>query len=259
MRPASPPGANSPDQGSPNGPTTDPSAEDGEGTRSRGRRWPWVVLGLGVAVAIAAGAMVVATRNRTPASSHPQPSTPSGSPRPPFAFAEATVKAQSLRGGGNRKAAVGVADQIRGSLSAFYQAAFVDPRAWTGAVPAQAWTAFAPATRRQAQGDAASLTLGTVSGKITSFPVTDSSLTVTVLFDGHGRPQAAFADVSFQATPLLEGGEGLRVTNHVQFYLQLISGSWLITGYPSARTALTAPASSAGPTPSPTGPTPTAS
>jgi len=238
-------------------------ADDQHAQSSRhGRRWPWLALGSVIALGLVAG-WVVLSHHRTSTAGHPRTSS-SSPPSTPFAFAEGTVKAESLRVGRNRTAALDVADHVRTTLSGFYQAAFLDPRAWGGAVAPQTWTAFAPATRQQAQSDAASLTLGKVDGTIRDLLVTASSLNVTVLIDAHGRPQATFADVRFVATAVLEGGEDLRVTNSVHFYLQPISGSWLITGYPGARTILTAPApqASGSPSPSPTaasGPTATGS
>jgi hypothetical protein len=257
MRPASPPGAVSPEGEPPNGSPVDLPEETGDEpsrSSSRRRRWPWVVLASVVALGLAAG-VVVLTHRPTHTGAHPRTS-PGSSPQPPFAFASATVKAVSVTGGGRRQAAAGVAGSVRTTLSGFYQAAFVDPEAWTGAVPSEAWNAFAPATRRQAQGDAASLTLGTVDGKIASLRVTASSLTVTVLFDENGRPQSAFADVNFEANAALEAGESLQVTNKARFYLQPISGSWLVTGYPSAHTDLIAPAPAASGSPSPSSPSP---
>jgi hypothetical protein len=243
-------------------PPTDATDRETTSSSGRRRRWPWVALGTVIVVGLAVGGVVISQRR--PSTRNRPGVSPSSPPRPAFAFGEATVKAVSLRVARNRTAAVEVAGSVRATLSGFYQAAFVDPRAWTGNIAPQAWTAFAPATRRQAQSDAGSLTLGKVDGAITDLLVSASSLKVTVLFDGHGRPQATFADVRFVASAKLQGGETLRVTNNVHFYLQPISGSWLITGYPGARTILTAPApqpsGSPGPSPSgPSGPTPTGS
>jgi hypothetical protein len=216
-----------------------------------------MALAVALALAVAGSVVYLAGHRHTRIRSAPRPS-PSLGPAPLFAFAPGPVETIPVAAGTSTQAATGAADSIRTALSGFYQSAFVDPRAWT-AVPAQAWTAFAPGVRRRAQGDAASLTLGSVEGTIASFLVTDSSLKISVLLDERGQPQAAFADVSFVATAVLVGGEKLQVENRAHYYLLPVAGSWLITGYPSAHTDLRAPApvATGSPGASPSSPTPT--
>jgi hypothetical protein len=86
--------------------------------------------------------------------------------------------------------------------------------------------------------------------------VTDATLSVRVLLDPQGRPQAAVASVVFDASGTLKGGEAVIVTNRASFLMRPAGGSWVVVGYPAASTDVQSP------TPSPsasTSPSPTAS
>lgn len=140
------------------------------------------------------------------------------------------------------------ATKVQATLSAFYDAAFMDPRTRQRGLPPGAWNAFAKAVQEQAKSDAGSLTLGEAGSTIDRMSVTEASLSVRVLLDPRGRPQAAIALVVFDASGTLPGGEAVQVTNRASFLLRPAAGGrWLVVGYPSAKTEVQAPS----PTPSP--------
>ncbi|HEY3210523.1 MAG TPA: hypothetical protein VGL18_12165, partial [Actinomycetota bacterium] len=77
--------------------------------------------------------------------------------------------------------------------------------------------------------------------------ITNASLSVRVLLDPKGHPEAAVAAVVFETSGTLSGGEPVQVSNHASFLMRPIDGSWLVVGYPKAKTEVDAPS----PTPSP--------
>jgi hypothetical protein len=151
-------------------------------------------------------------------------------------------------GKGNAIATRNAATRIQTTLSAFYDAAFMDPKARRQGLPAGTWNTFAGAVQGQAKSDAGSLTLGEAGSTIDRLSVTDASLSVRVLLDPGGRPEAAIAVVSFDASGTLTGGEAVLVSNRASFLLRPSQGGrWLVVGYPSAKTEVESPS----PTPSP--------
>jgi hypothetical protein len=130
----------------------------------------------------------------------------------------------------------------------------MDPRNRERGLPAQAWNAFAKGLRKRARSDATALTLGRSGPSIEELSVTEASLSVRVLLDPRGRPEAALATVAFDASGTLGSGEAVLVSNRASFLLEPAGARWLVVGYPSARTEVETPA----PTPSP-GATPGAS
>ena len=156
---------------------------------------------------------------------------------------------------GKRSAAAArdAATEIQTTLSAFYDAAFMDPRTRKQGLSPGAWNAFARSIRERARKDAASLTLGEPASRVDALSITDASLSVRVLLDPKGSPDAAIATVVFEASGTLIGGEPVQVSNRASFLLKPIDGRWLVVGYPQAKTELEAPS----PTPSPSA-TPTA-
>jgi hypothetical protein len=147
----------------------------------------------------------------------------------------------------NAAAARDAATEIQTTLSAFYDAAFMDPRTRKQGLSAGAWNAFAPSIRQRARKDAASLTLGEPGSRVDELSITDASLSVRVLLDPKGSPNAAIATVVFEASGTLIGGEPVQVSNRASFLLQPIDRRWLVVGYPQAKTELEAPS------PTPTG------
>lgn len=151
-------------------------------------------------------------------------------------------------GKGNAAAARDAAAKVQSTLSAFYDAAFMDPKTWKQGLPPAAWNAFADPVQEQAKSDAGSLTLGETGSSIDRLSVTDASLSVRVLLDPRGRPQAAIAIVAFDASGTLSGGEAVLVSSRASFLLRPGGGGrWLVVGYPSAKTEVETPS----PTPSP--------
>jgi hypothetical protein len=163
--------------------------------------------------------------------------------------------ASVITGRKNAGAVRDAATKVQATLSAFYDAAFLDPAA-RPALPASAWNAFARQVQDRARSDASSLTLGETGANIDSLSVTDATLSVRVLLDPQGRPQAAVANVAFDASGTLKGGEAVIVTNRASFLLRPAGANWLVVGYPAASTDVQSPTPSPGGTASPT---PTAS
>ena len=106
--------------------------------------------------------------------------------------------------------------------------------------------------RKRAKNDAASLTIGEAGSRLTALSITNASLSVRVLLDPKGRPEAAVATVVFETSGSLTGGEPVMVSNQASFFLQPIDGRWVVVGYPKAKTEVEAPS----PTPSPGGASP---
>jgi hypothetical protein len=167
--------------------------------------------------------------------------------------ATGSVSTGKRNGGAVRAAAA----KVQATLSAFYDAAFLDPATRRQALSASAWNAFARDVREQARSDAASLTLGETGANIDTLSVTDATLSVRVLLDPQGRPQAAVATVAFDAAGMLKGGEAVVVTNRASFLLRPAGANWVVVGYPDASTDVQSPTPSpsgtASPTPAPSG------
>jgi ketosteroid isomerase-like protein len=150
---------------------------------------------------------------------------------------------------------------IQATLSAFYDAAFMDPKARKQGLPPASWKAFAEPLQQRAKADAASLTLGEAASGIQSLSVTDASLSVRLLLDPQGHPDAAVATVIFDASGKLAGGEPVAVSNRATFLLRPSGDAWLVVGYPGATTTVDSvpspspgaatPSSTASATPSP--------
>jgi hypothetical protein len=250
MRPAAPPGSAPATAGgteeatirvSTPGETSDPSA--GPPRRDRGR---WLLRALiallSLVVLGGAVAFVVLQRNKPATGAAGGISSPSpNSPFQAFAFRLGPVTAVPVTRGTATQAARTVAMGIQSSLTTFYQAAFVDPSAWTGDISQQAWGAFASSVKGRAMADRAALTVGRHDGVFTEVTVFGNALAVRVLLDPAGHPQAALADVTFGATAVLNGVEQVQVTNSARFLFRPLGGSWRIVGYPRASTNVTGP------------------
>jgi len=152
-------------------------------------------------------------------------------------------------GSHNRKGARSVAADIAGVLSGFYDQAFVQPRLVAGGPPEAVWSAFASSIRDRARKDSKSLAMVT-PGPSSPLSVTQSKLTVWVLLDPRGRPQAAVATVAFKGHGSLATGEALQVTNRTRMVLRPSGRGWIVVAYPRARTSVSA-ASVPSPAPSP--------
>jgi hypothetical protein len=174
------------------------------------------------------------------------PASPPVPPREAFVFPLEKTTATST-GKRNDAAARTAATRIQTTLSAFYDAAFMDPRNRAQTLPLAAWNAFARQVRKKARSDAAALTLGETGSSIDELSVTDATLSVRVLLDPRGRPRAAVATVAFDASGTLTSGEAVLVSNRASFLLEPDGTRWLVVGYPSAKTDVETPT----PTPSP--------
>ena len=136
--------------------------------------------------------------------------------------------------------------EIAGQLSSYYDTVFMDPSTWKNGVPDRAWLLFDRSLRDRARQDSASLTLRPQSASLKSLRVENASVSVDVLIDPRGNPQAAVANVEFKARGFLVTGQPATVMNTVSFLLQLEAGEWVVFGYPTANTSIDAEA----PTPS---------
>jgi hypothetical protein len=191
----------------------------------------------------------------TPKPTQPPSTSPAPPPREAFVF-PLSATASVATGKRNATAAKAAAADIQATLSAFYDEAFMDPKAWKQGLPASAWSAFDSSAQERAKNDAASLTLGETGSRLTHLSVTKASLSVRVLLDPKGHPEAAVATVVFETTGTLTGGEPVQVSNLASFLMRPIDGKWLVVGYAKAKTEVEAPS----PTPSASGtPTPTGS
>src|SRR3989442_1532110 len=214
MRPASPPGsapasAGGTEEAATPASTPSESADLGAGPLrpDRGRWLPRALIAL-LSLAVLGGAVAFVVLQRTKPARGAHGSTGSPSPNSPFqafAFRLGPVTAIPVTPGASTQAARTVATGIQSSLSAFYQAAFVDPSAWSGDVSPQAWGVFASTLKGRAIADRAALTVGKHDGVFTEITVSGNALAVRVLLDPAGHPQAALADVTFDATPVMNG------------------------------------------------------
>jgi hypothetical protein len=207
-------------------------------------------------VLLAVATMVILGGGDTSPNSPPASASPPAPPRAAFVFPLDKTGAIAT-GRRNNAAARTAASRIQTTLSAFYDAAFMDPKTWKQGLPASAWVAFDEQVQKQAKSDAGSLTLGEVGSSIGQLSVTEASLSVRVLLDPKGRPHAAVATVVFDASGTLSSGEAVLVSNRASFLLEPDGATWLVVGYPSAKTNVETP-----PTPSPgasTSATPTGS
>jgi hypothetical protein len=196
---------------------------------------------------ITVSAFVLLGGGSAPGPSQPPASTsPPVPPREAFVFPLEKTTATST-GRRNNAAARTAATRIQTTLSAFYDAAFMDPTNRAQTLPPEVWNAFARQVRDKARSDAAALTLGETGPSIDELSVTDASLFVRVLLDPRGRPRAAVATVAFDASGTLRSGEAVLVSNRASFLLEPDGTRWLVVGYPSAKTEVETPT----PTPSP--------
>jgi hypothetical protein len=155
----------------------------------------------------------------------------------PFAFATVKVIADHVNGKGGSATAKRAGGHVQDTLTTFYDAAFADPAAWAGTVPATAWDAFDASLRDRAQKDAASLTIGQLGSALSTLEFPEAKLTVRVLVDQHGKAQAALATVTVDASGARSDGTTLSLTNRANFLLEPGGGTWLIMGYPDAKTS----------------------
>lgn len=215
----------------------------------RSTQW-WIVrIGAGVVLlALIAVGTFVLLGGSTPLgpAPTPPPTSPPSPPREAFVFPlyKTTSTSTGRRNGAGVRTA---ATRIQATLSAFYDAAFMDPRNREAGLPPEAWSVFAKQVRDRAVSDAAALTLGESGPDIAELSVTESSLTVRVLLDPRGRPHAAVATVLFDASGNLRTGEVALVSNRASFLLEPDGTTWLIVGYPSAATEVDTPAPSPSP------------
>ena len=220
-----------------------------------------VAVGAGIAAAVLAIALLMVSSggkgevsggtsaSATGGGLAPSPS-PILPPRPPFVFRIDEVEPVKTEKP-NRPAATDAAIDMAGRLSSFYDAAFLDPQTWRQGLADTAWHMFGDSVVEQAMKDAGSLSLADRGADITTLAVEDTSLTFTVLLDPGGQPDTAVAEVSFSASGTRADGRAIEVTNTATFLFDQVAGSWVVVGYPNARTVVSAVEPSAGPSTSP--------
>lgn len=222
--------------------------DNGGQPRSKGWWAIWIAVAIAALGLVIAAIVFVGRGGPSAGPSHPPPST-SPPPPPRVAFVLPAPKTTTVTTGKrNAAGSERAATKIQTTLSAFYDAAFMDPKNRQQGLPASAWSAFAKAAQAQAKSDASSLTLGEAGSTIEDLLVQTASLSVRVLLDPRGRPEAAIATVAFDASGTLSGGGAVQVSNRASFLLRPArGGAWLVVGYPSAKTEVQTPS----PTPSP--------
>jgi len=221
----------------------------GRASRSRGQsgagrfRAVWIGAVIVLLGLIAGFIVVLLNRGGGPrTSASASSSTPSAGPRVPLVLRLSRTSSVTTAKR-NPDAASNAAAGIQTTLSAFYDAAFMDPKTRKD-LPPDAWNAFAESLRKRAREDAVSLTLGDTGQSIKSLSVSQAGLSVRLLLDPKGRPQAAVATVVFDASGTLTGGEQVIVSNRARFLLRPFGKDWLVVGYPSAETSVESPPAS---------------
>jgi hypothetical protein len=234
-------GANTPQRAS-------PGFESGFSAGPRRRRTGLIVAIVVIALVAAGVGAFALLRSGSTTSSSPSPGQGPTSTTTPargvFAFEVNRLRPVSLSKRGVKQLAAQAAGSIARQLSTFYDRAFADPASWQKGVPDDVWNIFDSGLRARAKSDATSFTPGTTGVSLAKLDVTKSTLTVTVLFDPSGHAEAAFADVVFQGTGELKDGGAVDVNNAATFYLRPISGTWVVMGYPRAKTSIDAGAAS---------------
>jgi len=211
-----------------------------KGAAANQRRRKFVALVAVAAVAIAAagvGGWALITRSSTTPGA---PGAPAASPaRPPFFFRIGKVTADAT---GRKVPGVAgdAAVEIAGDLGAFYDTVFMNPDTWKGGVPDGAWDVFDDSVRDRAMQDGEAFTLGPQAANLKSLRVENGVISVEVLVDPKGNAQAAVAHIEFKARGTLVGGQTVTVVNTASLLLQVERGSWVVFGYPEAKTTIEA-------------------
>jgi hypothetical protein len=176
-----------------------------------------------------------AAPSTAPPATSPSPSAP---PRVPFAFASVKFSADTVTGKSGSKVAKQAGADIQDTLTAFYDAAFADPAAWSGTIAADTWNSFEASLRDRARDDAPSLTIGSAGTGLSTLTFPQSKLTVRVLVDQHGKAQAAIATVTVDGEGTTADGASMALTNRASFILEPNDGTWRILGYPHVKTSV---------------------
>jgi hypothetical protein len=142
------------------------------------------------------------------------------------------VRVPDLRGG---------SAAITTSLSRLYDQTVIDRTHWVTGPPPSVWNAFAPDVRAKARTDAGAFTLGRSAALMKTLQVSSSSLTIRYLIDDHGRVVAAQASSYLKAVGELKDGRPVRIIATGELLLKQVSGTWLISGYPSASVTVASP------------------
>jgi hypothetical protein len=213
------------------------------------RRRTWLVVAIVLGSAAVIGVVIFAmtsgggssqTATPSPATGLPTASaspTPLPPPRTPFAFSTWHANPVKTEKSNRAAAEVAAADMAQ-RLSAFYDTMFVDPATWKDGIPSSAWDLFDSATAKQAKRDVDSLTLGDQASQIATLTAGDSSLTFTVLLDPRGEPDSAVAAVTFTATGTLVDGTAIEVDASATYLFDQQAGTWVVIGYPDAKTTI---------------------
>jgi len=209
--------------------------------KSRGRFVAGVVVLVVALVGVGIGSWALMSNDSSMPRGSGSPATTPARPRLFFRIGEVTTDRTG-------KKAVGVAGdasvEIAGQLSSFYDSVFMDPDTWKNGVPEGAWVLFDRSLRARAREDSASFTLGSQAASLKNLRVENASMSVEVLVDPRGNPQAAVAEVEFKARGFLVNGQRVTITNTASFLFQPEKGEWLVFGYPSAKTTIEAQAPS---------------
>src|SRR5437667_2216767 len=110
-----------------------------------------VVIAVGL---LAASVVLVLARNPRVVHRTSVPPRPTAPPAVAFGFTSVRIHALPARRGASTKASTSVAEDVRASLTGFYDSTLTRPSTWTRGVPDDTWDAFAPNVRDRATSDA---------------------------------------------------------------------------------------------------------
>jgi hypothetical protein len=167
-------------------------------------------------------------------------------PRTPFAFGEPTIKLTRIVGSPTAASVRDEADQIRKRLSRLYDTGFMDPDTWEEGLPEDIWQGFTKDAAARATANPGALTLGR-QPQLERLEVESSELALNVLFDGKKRPVAIVAGVTFRASGELTDESPVVVKSDAQFLFRLVSGRWVVAGFPTAKVKIDSEAPSPEP------------
>ena len=205
-------------------------------------RWLALVLAVLGALAIAGAGYVLFFKD----DARPRVGRPHESPRTRFQFADPSIKLTAVAGKPTAASVRKQAEEIRSQLSAFYDAAFLEPETWQNGLPDDIWTGFTKGAAAKAAADAGALTLGR-QPRLVTLEVESSSLVLHVLLDGKKRPTAIVARAMVHAAGSLADHSTVDVASDAEFLFRPVSGRWMVAGFPAAKVRI----DSAAPSPEP--------
>jgi hypothetical protein len=133
-----------------------------------------------------------------------------------------------LRGPSKRASSHAIA-----TITRFYRGAFLDPANWRAGTYDDLWQDFAKGAQARARTDVSILTAGPAAGPAyLAIVPRRSTVRITVLLDGRGRPVVVLADARFRALGRrIAGGSNTVFDSTGRFFLERTGGGWGIVSY----------------------------